>query len=320
MNKNMKTIGLLFVLIISSNFNNRPPATRANAMPPPTSSAVGKVVAVTGTAKISRNNVRQPIQVQRNVPLISGDKLTVENSSIVKVICFADFKSVVLPAGPHTNVCSADQSGDVFTQNINRGRSEIVTKANGEVILKPKANNYHEILATIIGGRPEYWVSSISLKTLIPNLTRSKLVKSIQDLPSNVSQDERRLLLVDVYSMNKMYDRAIEELNHVSNAADDPFIQINLGDLYIAQSQSGDAKQAYSSAIRVAVAANEPLAEAIAQHAFGLLLKYEKARKPEATAALTRAISLYRGLGETTVANALQSELNELQAPPPNRP
>ena len=208
----------------------------------------------------------------------------------------------------------------MFTKNINRGRSEIVTRANGEVILKPKANDYPVILARIIGGRPEYWVSSISLKELIPNGTRSNLVKTIQELPGNVSQDERRLLLVDVYSMNSNYRRATEELSAVSNAAADPFIQINLGDLYMARSQSGDAKRAYSSAIKAADAAKEPLAEAIAQHAFGLLLKYEKARIPEATAALTRAISLYRDLGETTVADALQSEVNELQAPPSNRP
>ena len=48
MNKKMKTIGLLLVLMISANFNNRAPAKAVNAMPDPTTSAVGKVVAVSG--------------------------------------------------------------------------------------------------------------------------------------------------------------------------------------------------------------------------------------------------------------------------------
>ena len=143
------------------------------------------------------------------------------------------------------------------------------------------------------------------------------MVNRIRALPSNVSEDEKRLLLVDVYSMNKMYDRAIDELNHVSNVTDDPFIQINLGDLYMASGQSGDAKRAYSSAIRAAVAGNEPMAEALAQHAFGLLLQYEKARIAEATKALARAICLYRDLGENGVADALETEWSNLQTSSP---
>jgi len=315
----MKTTGLLFVLIVFASFNNRP-AKAVDAMPAPITSAVGRVVAVTGTASISRNNVKKPIQVRRNLPLNTGDKVTVEKSSTVKVVCFANFQSVDLPEGPHSDICSTSQPNDVYTQNINRGRSEIVTRENGEVIGRPRANNYPEFLAKIIDGRPEYWVSSISLKKLIQDDQRSELVNDIRALPANVSKDEKRLLLVDVYSMNKKYGRAIEELAAVSNAANDPFIQINLGDLYTASSQSGDAKRAYSAAIQAAIDAKEPLAEAIAQHAFGLLLKYEKARIPEAITALTRAISLYRDLDETAVADALQSELNELQAPPSSPP
>jgi tetratricopeptide (TPR) repeat protein len=314
----MIAIGFLTLLsIIYPNLNLRAATASFDVVLARNSNAVGKVVAIDGTANISRPNVRRPIRVRRNVQLIPGDELRVENSSTVKIICFADFQSVSLPAGPHSNICPANQSADVFTENINRGRPEIIRRPNGEVILRPRANDYPEFLAKIIDGRPEYWASSISLKKLIQNDTRSDLVDRIRALPSNISEDEKRLLLVDVYSMNKVYDRAIDELNHVSNAADDPFIQINLGDLYLASSQSGDAKRAYSSAIRAAVAANEPMAEALAQHAFGLLLQYEKARIAEATKALARAICLYRDLGENGAADALESEWSNSQTPPP---
>lgn len=315
----MKIIGLLSLLIICTNVDNQP-ATYVNTTPPPITSAVGKVVAVNGTANISRNNVRLPIRVRRNLQLIRGDEVRVDNSSTVKVVCWATRSSVDLAAGQHRNICAANQAGDTFTDILNRGRIEVITRANGQVIFRPRANNYPEFLAKIINGRPEYWGSSISLKKLLPNDARNDLVNRIRALPSTVSSDERRLLLVDVYSMNKMYERAIEELNDVSNAADDPFIQINLGDLYMTQSQSGDAKRAYSAAIKTSAAASEPMAEAIAQHAFGLLLKYEKARIADARIALTRAVSLYRDLGENAVADSLQTELNELPVQPSSGP
>jgi hypothetical protein len=315
----MITIGFLVLLsIVNPTLNLQSATATFDVLPAPNTSAIGKVVEIDGTANISRPNVRRPIRVRRNIQLIPGDELKVENSSTVKIICFADFQSVSLAAGPHSNFCPVSQSGDVFTDTLNRGRPEIIRRPNGEVIIRPKANDYPEFLAKIIDGRPGYWASSISLKKLMPNHTRSELVNRVRGLPSNVSQDEKRLLLVDVYSMNKDYDRAIEEITAVSNAADDPFIQINLGDLYMASSQSGDAKRAYSSAIQAAVAANEPMAEALAQHAFGLLLQYERARIPEATKALARAICLYRDLGENDVADALESEWSNLQTQPPS--
>lgn len=311
----MITIGLLSLLIISVNVNHQPATHRVNPTPPVPSNVVGKVVAVNGTANISRTNVKRQIRVSRNVQLIRGDEVRVENSSTVKVAC--SFAAVVtLAAGRHNNVCPASQSADVFTQNMNRGPIEIITRPNGQRIFKPRANNYPEFLAKIIDGRPEYLGSSISLKSLIPNETRNEWVNRIRALPASVSDDEKRLLLVDVYSMNKEYNRSIQELTAVSSAADDPFIQINLGDLYMAVSQSGDAKRAYSSAIRAAVAADDPMAEALAQHAFGLLLQYERARIAEATKALTRAICLYRELGENGVADALETEWSNLQTPP----
>lgn len=317
----MKTIGLLSLLIISANFSYRPATHRVSYLPPPNSNVVGKVLAVSGTANIARTNVTRQIRVRRNIQLIPGDELRVDNSSTVKVSCVNTSQSVIsLGAGRHGNVCAQNQPADYVNQAYNRGRTEVIRRSNGETIFRPRANNYPEFLAKIIDVRPGYWGSSISFKKLIQNETRSEMVNRIRALPADVSEDEKRLLLVDVYSMNKNYNRAIEELNSVSNAADDPLIQINLGDLYLAVSQSGDAKRAYSSAIRTAATANEPMAEAIAQHAFGLLLGYEKARIADARAAVTRAISLYRDLGENAVADALQTELNELPAPPSSGP
>lgn len=288
--------------------------------PPPNSHAVGKVVGVSGAANISRNSVRRPIRAQRNLQVIRGDQLKVEDSSTVKVICFAGFQFVNFQPGLHSDICQgANQPEDVFTTTINQGTTEIVTRPNGQVILRPRANNYPEFLAKIIDARPKYWGSSISLKRLLSNDSRIELVSRIQGLTQTVSDDERRLLLVDVYSMNKRYDRAIEELAAVSTAADDPFIQINLGDLYMASSESGEAKQAYSSAIRAAVNLNDPMAEAFAQHAFGMLLRCEGARIADASVALARAIQLYRDLGETNAADVLQTELKALGSAPANR-
>ena len=312
------TLGCLALFTMFPNLNNRlasrPPS---NTWLAANSNAVGKVVNIIGTASISRKNVRRPIPVRRNIQLIQGDKLTVANSSTVKVICFADFQHVNLQTGPHSDICQASQSGDVFTDTLNQGRPEIIKRPNGEVILKPRANNYPEFLAKIVDARPMYLGSSISFRKLLPNDKRSDLVKLIRALPSIISDDEKRLLLVDVYSMNENYDHAIEELNAVSNAVDDPLIQLNLGDLYVALSQSGAAKRAYSSAIKGAKNLDDPMAEALAQHAFGLLLGYERARLEDASTALMRAIELYRDLGENQAANILQTELNNFRSKPP---
>jgi hypothetical protein len=309
------TLGCLALFIFFPGFRLANKAVSNPWPPAPDSNAVGKVVDVNGSANISRNNVRRPIPARRNVQLIRGDQVKVEGSSTVKIICFADFQPVSLQAGPHSDICGENQSADVFTNTLNRGRPEIITRPNGQVIMRPRANNYPDFLAKIIDARPEDWGSSISLKKLLPNDSRSDLVNRIQSLPATVSDDEKRLLLVDVYSMNKNYDRAIEELGAVSNAANDPLIQINLGDLYMASSQSGDAKRAYSSAIQAAISSDDPMAEALAQHAFGMLLRCEGARVAEATAALTRAIQLYKDLGEDHSADLLKTELGVSQSP-----
>jgi tetratricopeptide (TPR) repeat protein len=103
-------------------------------------------------------------------------------------------------------------------------------------------------------------------------------------------------------------------LKHVSNSANDPFIQINLGDLYLARNISGDAKRAYSTAIQAAANENDPFSEAFAQHALGMILKFEGAKPLDACKALTRAIQLYRDLGEIRTADLLQSELESLSS------
>ncbi len=310
------TLGCLALFIIFPNMNNRlasrPPS---NTWLASNSNAVGKIVEVNGTASISRKNVRRPFPARRNFQLIQGDKLTVANSSTVKIICF-DLQHINLQTGSHTDICQTSQSSDVFTNTLNRGRAEIIKRPNGEVILSPRANDYPEFLAKIVDARPAYLGSSISFRQLLSNDKRNDLVNQIRALPLTISGDEKRLLLVDVYSMNKNYDRAIDELNAVSNAADDPFVQLNLGDLYLALSQSGDAKRAYSSAIKAAKNLSDPMAEALAQHAFGLLLGYERARLEDASTALIRAIELYRDLGENQAANMLQTELSNFRSKP----
>jgi tetratricopeptide (TPR) repeat protein len=285
---------------------------------PMNSSVVGKVLNSTGTVKIARKNLKKSIVARRNVQLVMGDKLVIEASSTAKVICFSPFQEMNLTAGDYPGICQPDgQISDDFTNYYNRGLEKFSSGPGGGHFI-PRANEYPKFLAVIQNARPEYLGFSISLNKLfpddklLPNDKRSEIINRI-DAISNITDDEKRLLRADALAMNGLYEPAIDELKGISNAANDPFIQINLGDLFLAANLGGPAKRAYSSAIKAAVSANDLFGEALAQHALGMVLKFEGGKVSEATSALTRAILLYQELGENSIADSLQSELESLQ-------
>jgi tetratricopeptide (TPR) repeat protein len=288
-------------------------------------SVVGKVVSWIGTVTITRRNVKKPIVVRRAAQLVLGDTLVIAASSSAKVVCFSPLRVNDFAAGDHPDICKpGEEVTDDFINNYNRGRLEI-SPGPGGGHFEPRANEYPKILAVIRNARPEYLGSTISLNKVFPNdplLTndeRSKIIGRIDEMP-NMSDDEKRLLRADALAMNGLYEPAIDELKRVVNAADEPFVQVTLGDLYLAANLGGDAKRAYSSAIRASVAANDLFSEALAQHAFGMVLRFEGGKVSEASSALARAILLYQGLGETSAAVSLKAELESLQNSPRSAP
>lgn len=305
---------LLLLLSPSMNGLRQAATSRSQAQ----SSAVGKLMKVSGTVTVSRKGLKKPITPSRNFQLLAADRVIVAAASSAKIFCFQGYQSFELPPGEHDVSCAA-AAGNPFTEILAEGRGEVASiRGPNGAIVAPRANDYPAMLVKIINSRPSNWSTSISLKRLMPNETRSSLVNEIKALP--ISSDEKRLLLADVYSLNKLYDRAIEQLTGVTDAANDPFIQINLGDLYLASNFPTEAKRAYSSAIQAAAAAHDSLGEAIAQHALGMVYKIEGGHVSEAAGALTKAIELYTDLGETAIADLLQTELQGLQSSPPVKP
>jgi len=316
---------ILFALVLIINLSPVEGSPRKALTLPADPSTIGKVLNPSGTVTIDRRNVKKKLVVKRNVPLVLGDTLIIGDSSTARVICFSPFNVMDLATGNYPSICQpAGHVTDDFSNFYTRKPVRIITGPGGGII-EPKANEYPKSLAVILSARPEYLGSSISLNKLfpndllLPNDKRSEIINRIDAMPG-VSDDEKRLLRADALAMNGLYEPAIDELKEIANAANDPFIQINLGDLFLAANLGGPAKRAYSSAIKAAVAANDIFGEALAQHALGMLLKFEGSKISEASLALKRAILLYGELGETSIADSLQSELESLQSSPQSAP
>ena len=316
---------ILFALILIISLSPVEGSLRKTLALPASPGTIGKVLKPNGTVTIDRRNVKKKLVVKGTVPLVLGDTLIIGDSSTVRVVCFSPYKVMDLATGNYPSICQpAGDLTDDFSDFYKPKPVKIIEGPGGGYI-EPRANDYPKVLAVILIARPEYLGSSISLKKFFPNDMflsndkRSEIIDRINAIP-NISDDEKRLLRADVLAMNGLYEPAIDELKEIANAANDPFIQINLGDLFLAANLSGHAKRAYSSAIRAAVAANDIFGEALAQHALGMLLKFEGSKVSEASLALKRAILLYGELGETSIADSLQSELESLQSSPQSAP
>jgi hypothetical protein len=287
-----------------------------SAVPQPGGPAVGKIVKVTGSASIRRPGLNKSVAAGRNVQVFAGDRLVVDQGASVKIVCFAGMSQPQFVPGDNPVECPQPAPGaDTFTDIMNGGRQKVSTirGPNGRV-LTPKANEYTQFLVKIINSRPVGWSTSITLDKPLGNEQRQRLVNNIRGM-AGIEPDEKRLLLAEVYAMNKRYDLAVDQLKTVTGSQSDPFVQLFLGDLYLALNLGLDAKRSYAAAVAASVAANDRLGEAYAQHALGLMLLYEGARAEDAKSALDRAVLLYTELGETRAAEMVQAELTPTPVP-----
>lgn len=311
-------LALLLAALAAVSTLSTEPTPRAA---PPSGPAVGKIVKAVGSASIKRPGLRANVAARRNVQVFAGDHVIVEQGASVKLVCFAGLSQPEFSQGDSPVECPPPAPGaDNFTEIMNGGRGRVSTirGPNGSV-LTPRANEYTLFLVKIINSRPAGWSTSITLGSPLTNEQRQQLVERVRSLPA-AGPDEKRLLLAEIYAMNKKYDLAVGQLRAVSGAESDPFVQLFLGDLYLALNLGLNAKQAYGAAVAAAVAANDSLGEAYAQHALGLVLLYEGAHTEEAKSALQRAILLYTDLGETGAAEMIQAELTPTRATPTPAP
>ena len=106
--------------------------------------------------------------------------------------------------------------------------------------------------------------------------------------------------------------QAIDQLKQISTAKSDPFIQVFLGDLSLARGSANDAKSYYQSAAQVARQQENQLAEAVAQHALGMIYRGEET-PAKARPALQTAIARYEAVGEPESAAMLRKTLASLK-------
>lgn len=308
----------LLLAALAAGAQSSPPRPPGHAAPQTGGPAVGKIVKVTGSAGIKRPGLNKSVAARRNVQVFAGDQLVVERGGSVKIVCFAGLSQPQFSPGDNPIVCPRPAPGiDTFTDILNGGRGKVSTiRVSNDNIITPRSNEYTLFLVKIINSRPANWSTSITLDSPLSNEQRQQLVERVRLLPA-AEPDEKKLLLADIYAMNKRYDLAVEQLRGVSGAESDPFVQIFLGDLYLARSFGLDARRAYAAAIAAAVAANDLLGEAYAQQALGLVLLYEGARPEESARALKRAVLLYTELGETHAAEMVEAELTPSSTPSP---
>lgn len=278
---------------------------------PPDVNTVGRLVKPNGEVSVNRPNVRDPLVAGTGFELRPGDQIKVGKDSSVRVVCFSDFRHVVLQAGDHGVPCAATSEGTVLDR-YPKGRTSVKTLKNQSgTTLAPKANDYRAYLVEIIDARPEASGTSISLtrSPLLSNDERQALVTRIQKL--NLDEAAKQLLLADVYAMNGLYRRSISALKAIPGQENEALIKLMQGDLYLADNKPIDARAAYAGAAQKAASGGDLLGEAHAQQALGMLHAFERV-KSSAVPALNRAIELYTGLGETEVAARLRQLLDSL--------
>jgi hypothetical protein len=291
------------------------------------SSVVGKITAVRGQVTLKRRNLKRAVRVSRNFQLCQGDKVYVGKASRATMVCFVSLQSLPLRIGPTTVNCQRESPVSSFTDPFNRSReiTPVATGPDGFPIFRPRGGKPEDWLGDIIHSRPAVWGTSVSLTKVITSEERNQLATKINAL--RISKDEKQILLADLDAMRgdakstsgrDSYRSAIKRLQSVSNAASDPFIQLTLGDLYLALGDA-TAEDFYRTAIKVAQARNDLMGEAYARHALAMVREgQETPVKPtsqlaDAIQAYTRAIELYAAIGEDETAKLLQQRLSSLQ-------
>ena len=277
---------------------------------------VGKVVTADNTT-IIRRGISIPFKASPNLEIHQGDKIII--GSHISWICFIGFRQYDWDSGEKMVDChEADLSTDPYNASITNSRSKVPTvQHDNEGIERPKGGVNNDWIAIITRSRPSYWRTSLCVNpaiTFLHGQEKSSLESSIKqkNTEGKISKDAQQLLFADLGSMSKFYDQAREDLLQVTSSHKAPFIQIMLGDLYLADLAPVKAKQAYNKAIQLAHSNSDILAEAYGQHTLGLIREFEGA-KQDAITILSKAVKLYESLGDTDTMEQLKKRIYALR-------
>jgi hypothetical protein len=292
--------------------------TTASASKP--SSTVGKVVDVTGTVTVMRPSFKKPVKVSRNMQIFQNDKIKVEALSSVSVICLADLRQYDWLADEHTIDCHPKiplMQG--YAERFNRAKEviDIVTDSSGHQTTRPKGTSPQNCLVAIIKSRPALWGTSISLKPNNPLMDSGEvdaLEKQIADLKidaktDQASEDVKRLLQADLHALWQDYEGARGFLADITEADQDPYIQMMLGDLYCADGLGMEGKTAYQQALAAAEKRQDVLAQAVAHHAIGYFQSLVEDLPIAKNKEVDTAVKLYKEIGDDQTAVQLISQL-----------
>ena len=278
----------------------------------PDGSVIGIVVSADKDTSIVRALGPSPSKASPYAQIRQGDVINVGVRLVW--VCTKDFRQYDWQKGQHeVDWHDIDTSTDPYNSAQLNGPKSVPTVSHGaDKIEHAKGAVNHDWIAIILHSRPAYWNTVISVKPakqLLGGQDKTSLEARIRS--AALSPDARQLLYANLGAMSQIYGQACEDLKKVSSVSQAPYIQIMLGDLNLAGLDAHNAKIAYDRARELATS-YDPLAEAYAQQALGLIREFE-GNKSDAITHLTDATKLYRGIREIDTAALIDQRIYSLR-------